>query len=182
MLFQSLLLLLLFLLVIALEVTSFYWISKHGVVSGPSHSLSGNAVKPLPRPVPMPRDSSHTLSLARRKLDQTPLELSEENVQLVLDEARVELGAVFGYEERSKEVGITGTIEFVELDGPNVIISLHGRFWHATDTVLARVDSFVRQRIPEVVAVLLDRSKSHIIDDNRLNSDEDLMKKKRRLF
>eukprot|EP01039_Chlorochromonas_danica_P004736 gene4737-5186_t len=94
----------------------------------------------------------------------------------------MELGAVFGYEERSKEVGITGTIDLVELDGPNVMISLHGRFWHATDTVVARVDSFVRQRIPEVVAVLLDRSKSQIIDDNQLNSEEDLMKKKRRLF
>jgi hypothetical protein len=38
------------------------------------------------------------------------LELSEENVQLVLDEMRFELGTIFGYNVQSKEVGITGEI------------------------------------------------------------------------
>ena len=39
------------------------------------------------------------------------------------------------------------------------------------DTVMLRVESFVKQRIPEVIDVLLDRSKSSIIDDNRLNTE-----------
>jgi hypothetical protein len=47
-----------------------------------------------------------------------------------------------------------------------------GRFWHATDTVMMRVESYMRQRIPEIVEVKLDRSKSSIVDDNRLNSDD----------
>ena len=44
------------------------------------------------------------------------------------------------------------------------------RFWHATDTVMLRVSSFVRQRIPEVVEVTLSSELSSIVDDNRLNS------------
>ena len=50
-------------------------------------------------------------------------------------------------------MGITGRVEFVELDGPSVIIGIYGRFWHERTTVLARVDSFLRQRIPEIVDV-----------------------------
>jgi hypothetical protein len=37
--------------------------------------------------------------------------------------------------------------------------------------VMMRVESFVRNRIPEVVEVTLDREKSAIIDDNDLNTD-----------
>lgn len=48
---------------------------------------------------------------------------------------------------------------------------MKGRFWHATDTVMMRVESFIRNRVPEVVEVILDISKSNIIDDNRLNTD-----------
>ncbi len=66
-----------------------------------------------------------------------------------------------------------------ELDGPYVSVSLSGRFWHATDTVMARVDSFVRRRIPEVVEVSLDVTRSRIEDDNRLG---EAGSKERRLF
>ena len=44
------------------------------------------------------------------------------------------------------------------------------RFWHATDTVMLRVKSFVQQRIPEVVDVVLSAEQSSIVDDNRLNT------------
>lgn len=50
-------------------------------------------------------------------------------------------------------------------------INIVGRFWHATDTVMMRVESFVRNRIPEVIEVKLDIIKSNIVDDNRLNTD-----------
>ena len=46
-----------------------------------------------------------------------------------------------------------------------------GRFWHATDTVMMRVESFIKQRIPEVIEVSLDINASTIVDDNRLNTD-----------
>jgi hypothetical protein len=71
----------------------------------------------------------------------------------------------------SKAVGITGEIEFTDVDGPSIVISLRGRFWHATDTILMRIESFVKQRIPEVISVELDLKNSKIIDDNRLNTE-----------
>ena len=36
---------------------------------------------------------------------------------------------------------------------------------------MMRVESFVRNRIPEVIEVKLDIMKSNIVDDNRLNTD-----------
>ena len=63
-----------------------------------------------------------------------------------------------------------GELELIELDGPTMIIALKGRFWHATDTVMLRVKSYVCNRIPEVVDVILDVGRSAIIDDNRLNT------------
>ena len=104
-------------------------------------------------------------------LNESPMELCEENAALVIEEVKAELGTIFGYDQGSKNVGITGAIELVEVDGPTIIVSLSGRFWHATDTVMLRVESFVKQRIPEVISVILDESKSDIKDDNRLNTE-----------
>jgi hypothetical protein len=103
-------------------------------------------------------------------LNDVPLELCEENVDAVLEEVRRELGTIFGYDARSREVGITGEIELVEIDGPTVVVMLKGRFWHATDTVMTRVKSYVQQRIPEIIDVTLSMSDSTIVDDNRLNT------------
>lgn len=103
-------------------------------------------------------------------LNEEPLELCEENAVIVIDELKEELGTIFGYDPKSREVGITGHIEFVECDGPTIRVKLGGRFWHATDTVMMRVESFVRQRIPEVMEVVLDIESSDIQDDNRLNT------------
>ncbi len=79
------------------------------------------------------------------------LELSEENVQAVLAACRVEIGTMFGYTAENRGVGITGGVDFVELDGPMVILSLHGRFWHQRTTVLERVGKYIQGRIPEVI-------------------------------
>lgn len=54
----------------------------------------------------------------------------------------------------------------------NNYIAKLGRFWHATDTVMMRVESFIKQRIPEIINVELDIGKSKIIDDNRLNTGD----------
>jgi hypothetical protein len=59
----------------------------------------------------------------------------------------------------------------VEVDGPSIVVALKGRFWHATDTVMLRVESFIKNRIPEVLEVRLDAASSQIQDDNRLNTD-----------
>ena len=55
-----------------------------------------------------------------------PLELCEENVDRVLDEVRRELGTVFGYVAKSHDVGISGAIDLVEVDGPTIVVKLTG--------------------------------------------------------
>jgi hypothetical protein len=117
------------------------------------------------------RPSQKVPCLGMSALNESPMELCEENAVLVIEEVKAELGTIFGYDQGSKNVGITGAIELVEVDGPTIIVSLSGRFWHATDTVMLRVESFVKQRIPEVISVILDESKSDIKDDNRLNTE-----------
>jgi hypothetical protein len=79
------------------------------------------------------------------------LPLSEENVQGVLAACRQEIGTMFGYSAENRGVGITGGVDFVDLDGPTVILKLHGRFWHQRTTVLERVGKYLQGRIPEIV-------------------------------
>ena len=106
-----------------------------------------------------------------QSLNKPPMELCDENAAVVIDEIRNELGTIFGYTADSRAVGITGAIELVEVDGPTIRVALSGRFWHATDTVMLRVESYIKNRIPEVIEVELDMAASKIQDDNRLNTD-----------
>lgn len=81
------------------------------------------------------------------------LVLTEENCLAVLSDCEKELGTLFGTNDQSRKVGITGRLEFVELDGPIVVVRLSGRFWHKRSDVLMRVSSYVLERIPEAVDV-----------------------------
>ncbi|XP_039033549.1 uncharacterized protein LOC120169487 [Hibiscus syriacus] len=91
-----------------------------------------------------------------------PLDLTEENIELVLADARVELGQLF-----DTSVGITGQVELSELDGPFVKISLKGRFWHKRSTVVARLGNYLKQRIPEILEVEIEDEKQ--LDDSPEN-------------
>ena len=84
------------------------------------------------------------------------LDLSEENVLGVLSACRDELGTLFGYSAENRGVGITGGVDYVGLDGPSVIISLKGRYWHQRTTVLERVSNYLMQRIPEIIDVTVE--------------------------
>lgn len=84
------------------------------------------------------------------------LELSEENVLAILSACREEIGTLFGYTAENRGVGITGGVDFVELDGPGVVIRLKGRFWHQRTTVLDRVANYLQQRIPEIIDVTVE--------------------------
>ncbi|KAL7445862.1 hypothetical protein ACHAXM_010436 [Skeletonema potamos] len=84
------------------------------------------------------------------------LELSEDNVQGVLAACRQEIGTMFGYQAENRGVGITGGVDFVELDGPTVVVHLKGRFWHQRPTVLQRVGAYLMGRIPEIVDVTVE--------------------------
>eukprot|EP00429_Kryptoperidinium_foliaceum_P030415 CAMPEP_0176153548 /NCGR_PEP_ID=MMETSP0120_2-20121206/78439_1 /TAXON_ID=160619 /ORGANISM="Kryptoperidinium foliaceum, Strain CCMP 1326" /LENGTH=106 /DNA_ID=CAMNT_0017490611 /DNA_START=269 /DNA_END=589 /DNA_ORIENTATION=- len=57
------------------------------------------------------------------------LELDEETVLGVLSACREEIGTLFGYSAENRGVGITGGVDFVEMDGPTVVLRLKGRFW-----------------------------------------------------
>ena len=84
------------------------------------------------------------------------LELSEETVLGVLSACRTELGTLFGYSAENRGVAITGGVDYVELDGPTVVLRLKGRFWHERTTVLLRVANYLQQRIPEIVDVTVE--------------------------
>ena len=72
-----------------------------------------------------------------------PRILTEENAIDVLNECQQELGTLFGSNEESRGVGITGAVEFVDLDGPSLIVRLRGRFWHQRTAVVDRVEKFM---------------------------------------
>jgi len=63
---------------------------------------------------------------------------------------------MFGYQAENRGVGITGGVDFVELDGPTVVLHLKGRFWHQRPTVLQRVGAYLTARIPEIVDVVVE--------------------------
>ena len=84
------------------------------------------------------------------------LELSEENVLGILSACREEIGTLFGYTAENRGVGITGGVDFVELDGPSVVVRLKGRFWHQRTTVLDRVANYLQHRIPEIIDVTVE--------------------------
>lgn len=86
----------------------------------------------------------------------TQLEMDEETVMRVLNACREEIGTVFGYTAENRGVGITGGVDYVELDGPVVVLRLKGRFWHERTTVLARVANYLQQRIPEIIDVIVE--------------------------
>jgi len=86
----------------------------------------------------------------------TVLPLTEENVEGILAACREEIGTMFGYTAENRGVGITGAVDFVEMDGPVVVLSLKGRFWHTRPMVLARVGAYISGRIPEIVDVDID--------------------------
>ena len=84
------------------------------------------------------------------------LELTEETVLGVLSACRGELGTLFGYTAENRGVGITGGVDYVDMDGPTVIIRLKGRYWHQRTAVLDRVTNYLQQRIPEIVDVQVE--------------------------
>jgi len=67
-----------------------------------------------------------------------------------------EIGTLFGYTAENRGVGITGGVDYVELDGPVVVLRLKGRFWHERTTVLNRVSNYLQQRIPEIIDVIVE--------------------------
>jgi hypothetical protein len=83
--------------------------------------------------------------------------LDEENVQMCLEEfIDSNYGKqMFGCHERPASIGVTGSIEFDELCGPQVTLSLSGKFWHRRETVLGRAAMWLNARMPEITDVMV---------------------------
>ncbi|KAL7593448.1 uncharacterized protein LOC111914537 isoform X1 [Lactuca sativa] len=90
------------------------------------------------------------------------LDLTEDNVKLVLDDARTKFSHLF-----DASVGMTGVAELAEVDGPFVKIRLKGRFWHERSLVLARLGNYLKERIPEILEVDIEDEKQ--LDDSPEN-------------
>ena len=65
-----------------------------------------------------------------QNLPGSALPLEPETIQGLLAACRNEIGTMFGYSAENRGVGITGGVDFVELDGPIVVLRLKGQFWH----------------------------------------------------
>lgn len=83
------------------------------------------------------------------------MHLDEENVEMCLQEfIDSDYGKqMFGKHEVPASIGITGSIEFVEISGPEVVLSLRGKFWHRRETVLGRAAMWLNARMPEITDV-----------------------------
>ncbi|CAL1168026.1 unnamed protein product, partial [Cladocopium goreaui] len=111
--------------------------------------------------------SRRVASLPRAAAPGPPLTLTEENVEVVLQEARYHhLQNCFGYVEESSGAGITGKVDLVEVEGPMVFIHLYGAFWHNRADVLRRVKKYLMQRIPEIAEVDVSDPED-LIDEGR---------------
>jgi hypothetical protein len=96
--------------------------------------------------------------------------LDEENVQMCLEEfIDSDYGKqMFGCHERPASIGVTGSIEYDELCGPEVTLSLSGKFWHRRETVLGRAAMWLNARMPEITDVM-------VADPQELKDLEDVL-------
>eukprot|EP00547_Thalassionema_nitzschioides_P004799 CAMPEP_0194217506 /NCGR_PEP_ID=MMETSP0156-20130528/21441_1 /TAXON_ID=33649 /ORGANISM="Thalassionema nitzschioides, Strain L26-B" /LENGTH=155 /DNA_ID=CAMNT_0038946571 /DNA_START=337 /DNA_END=804 /DNA_ORIENTATION=- len=86
------------------------------------------------------------------------MHLDEDNVQFCLQEfIDSKYGRLmFGCHSMPESHGITGEIELLRIDGPQVIFSLGGKFWHRRETVLGLSAMWLNARIPEIVEVAVE--------------------------
>ena len=60
---------------------------------------------------------------------------------------------MFGRHDMAANVGITGTLELISLEGPEATLSLIGKFWHRRETVLGKAAMYLNARMPEITSI-----------------------------
>lgn len=106
------------------------------------------------RPVPIYPANSRRCTVRRATITALePLVLSEDNVNLALEEVKEKLGSMFGNSVENRGVGITGDVQLASTDGPIVVVRLTGRFWHKRSDV---VRSLPYSKIP-LISRLINR-------------------------
>lgn len=105
-----------------------------------------------------PRPRSHVapavhLRASGMMMRLEPMECSEANVEIALDEFRKAAKEMIGIHERAASIGITGDISVADVDGPFVTLQLSGKFWHKRETVMRNAAAWLQQRIPELADV-----------------------------
>jgi hypothetical protein len=104
--------------------------------------------------------------------DVMPLD-GEETVQMCLDELiSSKFGEqMFGIHDAPASIGITGEIALEEVAGPEVFLTLSGKFWHTRSHVLGRAAMYLNARIPEIMSVsVLERD--NLMDEEELVDEE----------
>jgi len=101
-------------------------------------------------------------------VDQLPLD--EEAVQMCLDElVYSDYGmTMFGVQDVPASIGITGEIALAEVCGPEVYLSLSGKFWHTRSHVLGRAAVYLNARMPEIISV-------SVLDPDELSDFEEVI-------
>lgn len=96
--------------------------------------------------------------------------LDEESVQMCLDELiDSDYGKqMFGIHDAPASIGITGEIGLVEVAGPEVYLSLSGKFWHKRSHVLGRAAMYLNARMPEIMLV-------SVMDPDELLDEEEVV-------
>lgn len=97
----------LILILIFLSICNSYHHYGHRIINSPSR------ISPPSKSPSRSRSLSTTsLSLSDKKgaLTKPPLELCDENMSIVMEEVKEELGTIFGYDRGSRDVGITGRV------------------------------------------------------------------------
>mmetsp|Transcript_9465 Transcript_9465/g.14186 ORF Transcript_9465/g.14186 Transcript_9465/m.14186 type:complete len:204 (-) Transcript_9465:94-705(-) len=104
-------------------------------------------------------------------VDQMPLD--EDAVFMCLDELVYSDSGkqMFGVHDGPASIGITGEIGLLEIEGPEVYLSLSGNFWHTRSHVLGRAAMYLNARIPEIMHVSV--SDPDILNDFEEVIDED---------
>lgn len=90
----------------------------------------------------------HYAALRTTPRAQDHLLLTEQNVNQVLQEIKIELGSIFGNSKENRDVGITGDVQLVHLDGPIVVLRLQGRFWHKRADVVRSTYNSIMFSLP----------------------------------